>query len=703
MARYHALLLAAGCCLCASCLPLGDANDTAESLVLSRGGKVTRDESLLSRPASAAESRFKGAVVDDGGRPVAGAEVVCLAENYGSDEGWLLYRQVDRATTDVDGTFSVRAAGGDARQRNTIAARKAGLAIGWVAGRKPEGEALRVVMGPPVTLAGVVVDEAGKPVAGAEVRASTWRKVAAFGGGEQLSGLAPFDWLVATTDAQGRFEFKNLNRDSALLHVTAAGYATINTPSYPKTELERSPAGQCRIVLPRESVLRGTVVEAEPRRPVAGVKVLVSSNTERGVSSPGSPVVTAADGTFVARNLVEGKCYVRLAHPAEGLPDWAQVKSVEAKTGDPGVVVEVTKGGILEVLVTDAHSGLPVEGAWMRVGWESPGGPPPNVPSTGKDGIARARVGEGKYVLDGLIAQYFSNDNTRREVQVAYGRVRQVAIQLHPLLKVQGTVIDADGKPVEGAVIWMETGWGEPKTDSAGRFDIFCEPSRSMSGRPVIIARHIGRGLAVLELLTEARPPVLRMAPGAEIAGRAIDPRGNPVADADVLGYLWTQNWQMGTFDLGLTTDCHGRFVVKAIPNQAEFTVRFAFIREGFEGWLPSRDSYEVAVGPGMRRIEPKDFVLESLDQTITGVAVDAAGKPVAGARVWASHSYAYGGITGDVEQHEAQSAADGTFTLKGLTRREYDVGASTPDNQMSEPMKAKGGARDVRITVRAR
>ena len=118
---------------------------------------------------------------------------------------------------------------------------------------------------------------------------------------------------------------------------------------------------------------------------------------------------------------------------------------------------------------------------------------------------------------------------------------------------------------------------------------------------------------------------------------------------------------------------------------------------------LPLRDSYDVAVGPGMRHIEPKDFVLEPLDQTITGVVVDAAGKPVAGTRVWASHSYAYGGITGDDEQHEAQSAADGTFTLKGLTRREYDIGVTTPDNQKSEPMKVKGGARDVRITVRAR
>lgn len=118
---------------------------------------------------------------------------------------------------------------------------------------------------------------------------------------------------------------------------------------------------------------------------------------------------------------------------------------------------------------------------------------------------------------------------------------------------------------------------------------------------------------------------------------------------------------------------------------------------------LPPRDFYVVAIGPGMRRIEPKDFVLESLDQTITGVVVDAAGKPVARAKLFTKGGIGWWGEIWYVGDGEAETAADGTFTLKGLTRREYDIGVTTPDNQKSEPMKVKGGTRNVRITVRAR
>jgi len=703
MAHYHALLLAAGCCLCASCLPLGDANDMAESLVRSRGGKVTRDESLLGLPASAAESRFKGAVIDGAGWPVVGAEVVCLAFNNDSDEDWQPYRQVGRATTDADGMFSFPAAGWDVSQGCAIAARKARLAIGFILTGAPDGEGLRVVLGPPVTLAGVVVDEAGKPVAKAEVRASIWRKVSSMGS-EVLSGLAPFDWLVTTTDARGRFELKNLNQDSAYLQVAATGYATIDTPSFPQTELERSPDGLCCIVLPHESVLRGTVVEAETRRPVAEVKLHISSDTKRGVSSPGSPVVTAADGTFVARNLVEGTCYIRLTQSAKGLPDWTQAKLVEARSGDSGVVIEVTKGGILELLVTDARSGLPVEGAWMpSMQRETRDGLQRTVIKTGKDGIARQRAPEGKFTLTNIDAAHYATDTTVREVQVVNGQVRRIEVQLQPMLKVQGTVIDADGKPVEGAVIWMETGWGEPKTDAAGRFEIYCDPSQVKSGRPVIIARHVGRGLAGLERLAKDTPPVLRLAPGVEIAGRAVDPRGNPVAEADVLVCLRTQDWDTGTLDGDLMTGRDGRFVVKAIPNQVELTARLRISKQGFEDGVPLDDSGDLAIGLGVRHVEPKDFVLEPLDQTITGVVVDAAGKPVAGAKLFTKGGIGWWGEIWYEGDGEAETAADGTFTLKGLTRREYDIGVTTPDNQKSEPMKVKGGARDVRITVRAR
>jgi len=111
---------------------------------------------------------YTGTVVDDNGRPVAGALVDCYY--YQSGEGFG-YRDLDpaltqRTVTDSNGVFAVFSAPG----ATLAVVKKAGWATAWKTwstGLPDSSEPL--VLTAPAALAGVVVDENSQPVAGAMV------------------------------------------------------------------------------------------------------------------------------------------------------------------------------------------------------------------------------------------------------------------------------------------------------------------------------------------------------------------------------------------------------------------------------------------------------------------------------------------------------------------------------------------------------
>ena len=133
-----------------------------------------------------APENYTGTVVDEQGRPVAGATVDCLLS---SDFDGFGYRDrepalTQRTVTDSNGVFAVFSAPG----ATLAVVKKAGLATAWKtwsSGLPDSSEPL--VLTAPTALAGVVVDENNQPVAGAEV----WVAEAIIG--ERVPGAAEME------------------------------------------------------------------------------------------------------------------------------------------------------------------------------------------------------------------------------------------------------------------------------------------------------------------------------------------------------------------------------------------------------------------------------------------------------------------------------------------------------------------------------
>ena len=313
---------------------------------------------------------FSGLIVGPDGAPVPDAVVEAHRLEYSEDEGFT--KPVDVLRADAGRfTYALPAVPGRWPARVSFYIRADGLALfrlGWL--RNADGEAT-VTLPRAARLAGTVVDEAGRPVPGAEVRAllQTPKCTRRSDADDQprIEGLPPFRGLTVKTDADGRFAFANIPPDAgAELIVSAPGLATIQTGPNSRRPLDfQFAAGQedIRVVLPPEAVIRGVAVEAGTGKPVEGLVVLVA-----GPVRLGSRCVTGRDGTFELTGVGVGKLALRVPLPLHDRPGWVV----------PYTPVEVEPGQVLEGAPADprgdqhpAHPGIG-GGLGQRGGGEAP-------------------------------------------------------------------------------------------------------------------------------------------------------------------------------------------------------------------------------------------------------------------------------------------------------------------------------------------
>jgi hypothetical protein len=164
----------------------------------------------VQKTAGADDPQFKcsGTVLDGAGRLLPGATV----------EFWS-YDVIRRApnplnltkeiTTATNGAFEFQVSG----MMGFLVARKPGLAPAWEQFRATRDMELHLTLTPPAALAGVVVDEADKPVANAEVSAAAVRcEIIREDGARTLSSLPVSlmsNYFTARTDAAGHFRIEN--------------------------------------------------------------------------------------------------------------------------------------------------------------------------------------------------------------------------------------------------------------------------------------------------------------------------------------------------------------------------------------------------------------------------------------------------------------------------------------------------------------
>ncbi|MEM7311294.1 MAG: carboxypeptidase regulatory-like domain-containing protein, partial [Planctomycetota bacterium] len=230
-------------------------------------------------------------------------------------------------------------------------------------------------------------------------------------------------------------------------------------------------------------------------------------------------------------------------------------------------------------------------------------------------------------------------------------------------------VVDRDGAPLRGALVWMmalgldrddepasrEAG----RTDAAGRLAVALVPADvgDIFGRRTVGvwagADDRAASRACYAPLADALERELVLAtrgPAWELRGRVLGCR-EPLAGAVVAvgSGGWESDGSVMTWDRPqrLRTDASGRFAVDLPPGRH----RVAVTAPGYAPFITHPDSRS---GKGELALH-----LE-LGASVSGVVRDTDGVPVAGAEVFAGREY-------DEPSWETRTAADGSFELAGL------------------------------------
>ncbi|HEX9730512.1 MAG TPA: carboxypeptidase regulatory-like domain-containing protein, partial [Thermoanaerobaculia bacterium] len=192
-------------------------------------------------------------------------------------------------------------------------------------------------------LRGLVVDEAGEPVADAGVRVS-WQHAAAPG---LPAKYGVPDQRTAESDEEGRFAVEDLPAGSVTLDVSARGFV----PAEPR-ELELPAAGDLTVVLARGGALIGAVA-TRGGEPIPGFTISVEG---------GAAGRTDADGRYRVEGVPLGPATVTATHRHYG----RRLETVEIESGDNVLDLTFDDGVAVSGRVVD-EEGLPLAGALVEL------------------------------------------------------------------------------------------------------------------------------------------------------------------------------------------------------------------------------------------------------------------------------------------------------------------------------------------------
>ncbi|MHB1562387.1 MAG: sigma-70 family RNA polymerase sigma factor, partial [Isosphaeraceae bacterium] len=200
------------------------------------------------------ENVARGRVLDDQGRPIAGARVA-----RGSDLRGVA--SVPEAVTDAEGRFAMKDI---PRGSIVLTAQAPGHAPDLrVVSPGPEISRVEFRLGPGHTIRGRIVDAHGQPIAGAPIAADQWR------------GHHSLRWSTRT-DADGRFRWDEAPADGLLIDLGQLGYDAkrfwMATPDRPEET----------IAMRRPLRVRGRVTDADTGRPITRF-TLVPGDTDSGL------------------------------------------------------------------------------------------------------------------------------------------------------------------------------------------------------------------------------------------------------------------------------------------------------------------------------------------------------------------------------------------------------------------------------------
>ncbi|HXO21390.1 MAG TPA: carboxypeptidase-like regulatory domain-containing protein [Thermoanaerobaculia bacterium] len=589
---------------------------------------------------------FAGRVVDETGRPVAGAEITARPHDP---------RPGARARSGADGSFLLRDLWPQSAYALTAAAAGHGSATleletgSQVAGQPPEKPA-RVVLCRQIPVAVTVRDAKGSPLAGADVA---------------LSGLA--HPVSLKTGMDGSVELPAPPAAILGLSIRAPGFAPLATTWEPPEKMEDEP--QCRagrvppkIELERSLEVAGRV--ADPRGlPLAEAEVWDLARKRKLAT-------TGPDGRFALHDLAVSKEGLRVCRTG--------FRPLELQVRPPvlealAVTLEPASGIAGRVVRQDGSPAVDVEVFANQTGGSpKTTGPPREYCPTEADWRSARTDAGGRFLVVPLVPGWFvvtANDGAGGFADSAPVRVAasetagEVDLTLGPATRAVGRIVDEAGAPVLATVAVKRLELST-STDADGRFTL--APLRP--GDEMVEAEADWLSVSRLVALSPGDNEielVLPVRPLRRISGRLVDTDGAPVAESilKLEGTVYRDRFQQ------LDTNPDGSFLFDLVE-EGEYRLR---VMETFAEHQMEPATIEVAGG------DVADLVVRFLpapDITVTGRVVGA--DPRHPVEVTAD---------GPGEQRSADAEPDGSYRIEHLVpgrwmlraRENRETGAEAP------------------------
>jgi protocatechuate 3,4-dioxygenase beta subunit len=577
------------------------------------------------------------------GHPVPEAEIrLYHRDGAPGTEGW---RPVVDGHGGPDGKLFLAAATGSF----LVVASAPGLARGFLEAVRPAGESrtpVEVKLSPAAILAGRAVERrTGEPVPFATVVATPIRRGPAL----RKLELPPGERATTTSNERGEFRITGLQAGRFEVEARAGGHAAghrhdVAVPHGSELRVELEPAG----------TIEGTVTR--DGRPVPGAMVTVMGNGEPSVVESGPAGGFAVD--------VEPGLHRAFARQGAQTGSAGRVVPVAAGATVRGVEISLGPAASISGVVGSAKG--PVRGAVVSAALQGDLASPTRTTA----------LVDGSYEINGLLPGVHAVSISAAghgTVQVPAVTLRpgdrfRLDVTLVPPSVVEGTVTDADGLPVSGALVsadgpWMRGGgsgpWGggaaqvaAARTDPGGRFRIEgVSPGQvRVSGR-----RDLASPAAVKTVLVEEGETAsvdLVLVEGGVVTGAVLDAAGTPVGGAMV----WTTSGS-GPPRPGearqVTSDAAGSYLLALPPGSYGVHAsrpRGAIRLAGRPGTLAT---VQVVAG---QRAEVNLVLPDDPPPTVSGHVLEPGAAPAIGSAVWIGSPGAGLQVT--------QTDAEGAFSL---------------------------------------
>ncbi len=547
-----------------------------------------------------------------------------------------------------------------------VAALAAGGGHGFALASLPApGSAARVeirIAAGPHTLEGTAVLSDGTPFRGT-VRAF-------YGAWHDLRNPPPAGGRSFPAGAGGRFSVPGLEAGVYHVEFLAGGrYETANREVWVPYE--------CPVAIrldPGPEGLKGRVIVAGERTPVAGARVEVLDEQFRRGPVPVAGAFTAADGSW---SLAHDASEAFLSVTAEGFaPFWESLDAV-----GPEIVVPLSREAAVSGRVVDAAAGSPVAG--VAVFAVSAGGvtPPRAGDTSGPDGVYRLR-GLGRreclYALgNGWASAGLSGGRAAGAallLETRPGGAVTCDLEVIPLAPLRGTVRDADGRPFAGAIVSARPHPG------AACPAWFPTPPNAISGTDGAYALAVVAGVPYeVTAAAPARRPAnagpfaagggpadLHFPAPREARIRVVSAAGGPVEGAGVwLGRDGTRRFAEAEARASTRTGPEGTCGAVALPAGPLWAYAWA---DGFEG---NDDGAPLAPAPGGDGLLAAEVVLEPFPGPLRSIAgrVTMPGGPLPSS-AWVDLN--------DLRREQRQAftafGATGYFRFEAIPPGEYEV-----------------------------